>query len=174
MQWVVPIAALALAALAPAGPSVAGPPTTAPMPLAVVLHEDGGFAGVHRWLWYDADGTVRAHGLAVTEPGTLRAHVDIARVDRVVANLGLCDRGVPPSHPSTAIVYDALFFQVSVRCPHAWRVFFASDPATGGRLALQAFRAFEGLGADLKWMPTDERIALPDSAPPYRTSSLSP
>ncbi|HEY5146660.1 MAG TPA: hypothetical protein VII82_07820 [Polyangiaceae bacterium] len=168
MRTIVPLAALALAALALAGPAAAElhqgspEPIGAPLSLSVVVRQDGGFAGVHRWLWYDADGTVRAKGLAVTEPGTFRARAEIGRVEQIVDDLELCTKPAPELRPAGGIVNDAFYYKVSVRCPHGWRFFTSSDGSPGGADVRTAIHAFEKLGANLKWEPTDERIALPD------------
>jgi hypothetical protein len=188
MRTFVPLAVLVFATLTLTGPAVAeGPapaapaelhegspgPFGAPMPLTVVVRQDGGFAGVHRWLWYDADGTARAHGLAVTEPGTFRARAEIGRVQQIVDDLGLCDRPASEFHSAGGIANDAFYYKVTVRCPHQWRYFTSSDGSSGGARVRDAIRAFERLGTNLKWVPTDERIALPDAAALYHTAGSS-
>jgi hypothetical protein len=185
MRPFVPLAVLAFASLTLAGPAAADGPTPAapaelhegspgpfgaPMPLTVVVRQDGGFVGVHRWLWYDADGTARAHGLAVTEPGTFRAHAEIGRVEQIVDDMGLCERPDSEFRPAGGIGNDMLYTKLSVRCPHRWRYFTSTDVSSGGPRVRDAIRAFEQLGTNLKWVPTDERIALPDAAALYHTA----
>jgi hypothetical protein len=138
-------------------------PVGVPMPLAVVVRHDGGFAGVHRWLWYDADGTARSHGMSFTGPGTFRARAEIGRVQQIVDDLGLCERPAAVFHPAGPIGNDIMYSKLSVRCPHQWRYFTSTDVSSSGPRVRDAFRAFEGLGTNLKWTPTDERITVPDS-----------
>jgi len=186
MRPYVPFAVLAFAALALAGPAAADGPTPAapaelhegspaplgaPMTLTVVVRQDGGFAGVHRWLWYDADGTARAHGLAVIERGTFRAHAEIGRVQQIVDDMGLCERPDSEFRPTGGSGADMLYTKLSVRCPHRWRYFTSTDVSSGGPHVRNAVHAFEKLGTALQWTPTDERIALPDSQALYHTAT---
>lgn len=145
-------------------------PVGVPMPLAVVVRHDGGFAGVHRWLWYDADGTARSHGMSFTGPGTFRARAEIGRVQQIVDDLGLCERPAAVFHPAGPIGNDIMYSKLSVRCPHQWRYFTSTDVSSSGPRVRDAFRAFEGLGPTLHWTPTDEKIALPDTSSLYHTA----
>jgi hypothetical protein len=146
-------------------------PLGAPMLLTVVVRQDGGFAGVHRWLWYDVDGTARAHDLAVNEPGTFRARTETGRVQQIVADMGLCERPATDFHPAGPIGNDIIYSKLSVRCPHQWRTFMSTDVTSGGPKVNDAIRAFKQLAATLKWTATDEQITLPDSPSLYHTAT---
>ena len=145
-------------------------PLAAPMPLAVVVRQDGGFAGVHRWLWYDADGTARAHSMDFTGPGTFRARAELALIKQIVDDMGLCERPTSEFRPAGPIGNDMMYSKLSVRCPHQWRTFTWTDVSSGGPSVRDAFRSFQRLGLTLKWAPTDERITLPDAGTLYHTA----
>jgi hypothetical protein len=180
----VPVTALVFAAIALSGPPAAdvsaatpaelreGSPAPAArphVPMTVVVRIDGGFSPVSRWLWYDSDGTARAKGLVVAEPGTFRARTELARVEQIVEEMGLCERPAALFHPAGSVFDDVLYYKLSVRCPGGWRYFTSTDTSQEGVHVREAIRRFEMLGANLRWETTDERITPPDSAP-YHTA----
>jgi hypothetical protein len=111
--------------------------------------------------------------LAVTEPGTFRAHAEIGRVQQIVDDMGLCKRPDSEFYDAGSIGNDMFYSKLSVRCPHRWRSFRSTDVSSSGPHVRDAIRAFELLGTNLKWAPTDEHVALPDSGSLYHTAGTS-
>jgi hypothetical protein len=161
-------AAGAVAALALAGPAFAEPPqpananpSFAPTPTAVVVWIDGGFSPRNRWLWYDGDGTARSQGMVEYERGHVRSHLDYAKVERVLANAGLCARPATAAHPPGM---DMDVYHVSVRCGAAWRYFtsFGAHEAPAGEAQVaEAVRELIHIAVNLAWQTTDDGIVPP-------------
>ncbi|MEA2719481.1 MAG: hypothetical protein QOJ39_1345 [Candidatus Eremiobacteraeota bacterium] len=161
-------AAAAFAAVALTGPVLADPveqarpDAVAARPTAVVVRIEGGFHPENRWLWYELDGTARFEGMLPGQRGRFRSRVDFAKVERLIADAGLCTRQAPAVRRAGM---DMFTYRVSVRCGDGWRLFTTYDafePA-GDAHVRDAVRALQHLASTLAWSPSNEDVAPPQA-----------
>jgi hypothetical protein len=164
------IAGTCAVALLGVAPSASPQPEAAPgKPVTVVVRRDGGFAPRPRVYWYGSEGVAYLSGaLREGERGKFRAHVDFARVERIVAGAALCDAGAGRPSPGAEpppVAMDLIVYRVSVRCGNVWRAFRTTQIPEKGAAAARvraALHELEALVPALSWTPTQDDLTPPD------------
>ena len=157
----------------PATPSVLTAPLPGP-PTAAIVRIGGGFVPHERWLWFDEDGTARVRGMLVDGGGRFKSHADFKSVRAVLEDANACAAAKPSNGPSgpSIIGMDRTFYRVDVRCGKTWYAMptFVRAGSDAPNLA-KVVHGLEAIADTLTWAPTDENVALPDTAPLFRFAS---
>lgn len=137
---------------------------------AVVIRISGGFHPSERWVWYDADGTVRLKGVVNDEHGLFRSTLSFADVARIVDEAGLCTR---PGTPYRRVGMDMFVFHLHVRCGNEWRSLSTGDIAEpdDAAQASRAVHALRRLTERIAWKPSTEDVAPPDRGGLFHTAA---